>query len=416
MSPTRRAALVVVAVAFAATVVPVSLAVLALVAVLSAIVVDALSVRSRVAVTRTLAPVVSRGIASPVGIELDTAVRGTVEIRQPIPSALRLEPDTQRERLDAMLTPIRRGRYAVPVPVMRRTGPLGLGRWDRPAAMEPVEVAVFPDLVNARRLVLRVRKGRFGSAGRQARGPLGLGTEFELIREYAPDDDIRQVNWRATARVGRPMSNQYRIEQDRDLHCLIDAGRLMTAPVGDRSRIDVALDTMTALGLVADELGDRFGVVAFDSAVHHHLRPRRNGGGSAVRACFDLEARSVDSDYERAFQLVATAKRAMVVVVTDLLDESAAVSLLAGVPALTRRHAVVVATVRDPTLHEIMRRDPDSAVDVYEASVGAAVLAAQTRSAARLRAAGATVIEASPSALPAVCVDAYLSLKARARL
>src|SRR5207253_8103026 len=49
-----------------------------------------------------------------------------------------------------------------------------------------------------------------------ARGPLGLGTEFELIREYEPDDDIRQVNWRATARLGRPMSNQYRLEQDRE--------------------------------------------------------------------------------------------------------------------------------------------------------------------------------------------------------
>jgi uncharacterized protein (DUF58 family) len=416
MSPTRRGALVVAAIAVAATVVPVPVALLALVAALAAIVVDAVSVRAPVAVARTLAPVVSRGIGSPVDIVVDEPIRGRVEIRQPVPPAVRLEPDTQHERLDATLTPIRRGRYAMTAPVVRRTGPLGLGRWDRRSAMDDVEFAVFPDLVNARRLVLRVRKGRFGSAGRQARGPLGLGTEFELIREYAPDDDIRQVNWRATARVGRPMSNQYRVEQDRDLHCLLDAGRLMTAPVGDRSRIDVGLDVMTALGLVADELGDRFGVVAFDSEVQRRLPSRRNGGEAAVRACFDLEARSVDSDYERAFQLVAGTKRSMVIVVTDLLDESAAASLVAAVPTLARRHAVVVASVRDPLLHDIMRREPTSPVDVYEASVGAAVLAAQGRAATRLRAAGATVIEASPLALPAACVDAYLSLKARARL
>lgn len=416
MSPTRRAALVVAAVAIAATVVPVPLAFLAMVAVVTAIVVDALSVRDRLVVTRTLAPVVSRGIASDVDVVVDGAPRGSVEIRQPVPSAMRLVPDTQHERLDARLTPTRRGRYVMPAPVVRRTGPLGLGRWDRTADIADTELAVFPDLVNARRAVLRVRKGRFGSAGRQARGPLGLGTEFELIREYAPDDDIRQVNWRATARVGRPMSNQYRVEQDRDLHCLVDTGRLMTAPVGDRSRIDVALDTLTALGLVADELGDRFGVVAFDAEVHRHLPPRRNGGDAGVRACFDLEARSVDADYERAFQLVAGSKRSMMVVVTDLVDEAAAASLVAAAPTLVRRHAVVIASVQDPALRRIMAREPANAVDVYESSVGAAVLAAQTRTAARLRAAGATVIEASPTALPAACVEAYLSLKARARL
>ncbi|MDP1794536.1 MAG: DUF58 domain-containing protein [Acidimicrobiales bacterium] len=416
MSPTRRAALVVAAVAVAAVVVPVPIAVLVMLGVLAAIAVDAFSVRDRVLVTRTLAPVVSRGIASEVAVVVDGDPRGSIEIRQPVPTDIRLEPDTQDEQLEARLTPQRRGRYVVPAPVVRRTGPLGLGRWDRAAELDDSELAVFPDLVNARRLVLRVRKGRFGSAGRQARGPLGLGTEFELIREYAPDDDIRQVNWRATARVGRPMSNQYRVEQDRDLHCLVDTGRLMTAPVGDRSRIDVALDALTALGLVADELGDRFGVVAFDAEVHRHLPPRRNGGETAVRACFDLEARSVDTDYERAFQLVAGTKRSMMVLVTDLLDESAASSLVAAMPTLVRRHAVVVASVQDPALRSVMQRDPSSAVDVYEASVGAAVLAAKARTAARLRASGATVIEASPTALPAACVDAYLSLKSRARL
>ena len=83
---------------------------------------------------------------------------------------------------------------------------------------------MYPDLLAARRLALSVRQGRFRDQGISARGPLGLGTEFELVRDYLPDDDIRQVNWRATARLGRPMSNQYRIEQDRDVIVVVDAG------------------------------------------------------------------------------------------------------------------------------------------------------------------------------------------------
>src|SRR5207247_1324729 len=111
-------------------------------------------------------------------------------------------------------------------------GPLGLAAWYRRGG-GPAEVLVYPDLPAAWRLVLAVRQGRFTDPGRLTRGPLGLGTDFESIRDYLPDDDIRQVNWRATARLGRPMSNQYRVEQDRDVVCMLAAGRLMATPLGD---------------------------------------------------------------------------------------------------------------------------------------------------------------------------------------
>src|SRR4029079_2320303 len=94
-------------------------------------------------------------------------------------------------------------------------------------------------------------------------GPLGLGTEFESIRDYVPDDDFRQVNWRATARLGRPMSNQYRIERDRDVVCVVDCGRLMAAPFADRTRLDAALDAAVAVAAVADVVGHPCGTNAF---------------------------------------------------------------------------------------------------------------------------------------------------------
>ncbi len=416
MSVTRRTAVMLAAVAVGAVFVPAPVALLAVIAIVVASVLDAIAARGQVAVRRVVPPVASRGVASPLTISVTDRFAGSFAVRQPTPAGLRLAPDEAAGGLDAVLVPRRRGRYTLPPPVIRRIGPLGLGRWDRTTTAPPVELVVFPDLVAARAVVDRVRRGRFGNAGRQARGPLGLGTEFELIREYAPDDDIRQVNWRATARAGRPMSNQYRVEQDRDVVCLVDLGRLMAAPVGDRSRLDVALDAMTAMGLVADDLGDRFGVVAFDDAVRRRVTPRRNGGAAAVRACFDVEPRSVDADYRAAYNEVGGTKRALVTVLTDLLDEAAVASLVAAVPTLARRHAVVVASVRDPDLTTILRRAPAIAFEVYEAAVAADVVAARDRAGARLRAEGATVVEASPDALGRACVDAYLNLKAKARL
>jgi uncharacterized protein (DUF58 family) len=265
-------------------------------------------------------------------------------------------------------------------------------------------------------VVLAVRHGRFRDPGRRPQGPLGLGTEFELIRDYSPDDDIRQVNWRATARVGRPMSNQYRVEQDREVLCLIDAGRLMTSPVLDRSRLDVALDAVTAVALVADELGDRCGALAFDREVRRDIRSRRGGGATVVRSLFDLEPRPVDSDFELAFRIVGAKKRALVLVFTDLLEESAAMPLLGAVPVLSRRHAVVVASARDPELERVARGEPATPFDVYAASVAVEVLAQRRAVVRRLRNAGAEVVEASPGELGHACVGAYLRLKGRARL
>jgi uncharacterized protein (DUF58 family) len=276
-------------------------------------------------------------------------------------------------------------------------------------------VLVYPDLPAARRLAADVRKGRFRDDGLRRLGPLGLGTEFESVREYSPDDDVRQVNWRVTARLGRPMSNQYRIERDRDVICVVDCGRLMAAPFADRTRLDAALDAVVAVAAVADVLGDRSGGIAFDAEVRRSLPPRRAGAIDLVHAFYDLEPRPVESDYELAFQQVGGAKRALVLVFTDLLEESAARPLVDALPVLAKRHAVAVASAADSDLEAMIRTDPSSAGDVYRAAIALDVLDARERVAAELRGAGAIVIEADPKQLGAACVRAYLRAKSVAR-
>jgi uncharacterized protein (DUF58 family) len=113
---------------------------------------------------------------------------------------------------------------------------------------------------------------------------------------------------------------------------------------------------------------------------------------------------------------VSGGKRGLVIVFTDLVDEAAARSLLASVPILTRRHAVIVASVTDPDLRDAMVRQPVSTRDVYGTAIALDVLAARTRVSARLRGSGAVVLEAAPNRLADACVAAYLRLKARARL
>jgi len=415
LSPTPRAAGLLGLVAVSALVLPFWLVVAGGVALAVAMAVDFRAVRRRPEVERKLPSALSRGVGVPLAVDAFASGVGGIRIRQASPPALELSQAESEGALRARLTPLRRGRHRLPPVAVRIEGPLGLASRYLHDGQE-AELLVYPDLPAARRLALAVRHGFLRDPGLRARGPLGLGTDFESIRDYQPDDDVRQVNWRATARLGRPMSNQYRVEKDRDVICLIDCGRLMAAALGGRSRLDAALDAAAAVALVADELGDRCGALAFDDRIRRLVAPRRYGAQAVIRHIFDVDASSSDSDYELAFRSVEGAKRALVLVLTDLIEETAARPLVEAVPVLARRHAVTVASAEDPDLNRAVRSLPDEPRDAYRMAVALDVLAARSRATALLRGTGATVVEAPPAELGVTCVRAYLQAKARARL
>jgi uncharacterized protein (DUF58 family) len=413
VTPTPRAAVVLAGIALSLVVLPVPVAVLLAIALAAGFVVDAWLVHTPPLVERSVPERLARGVPATLSLAADQPAR--VKLRQPVPPDLTITPAQGDGALTgAIVVAKRRGRHVLPRPVARRTGPLGLAAWTHEVG-DTTELLVYPDLPAARRIASSVRTGRFRDEGLRRRGPLGLGTEFESVRDYSPDDDIRQVNWRATARLGRPMSNQYRVERDRDVVCVVDCGRLMSAPFADRTRLDAALDAVVAVAAVADVLGDRCGVIAFAGDVIRALPPRRAGARDVVTTVFDLEPRAEESDYELAFARIRGVKRAFVLVLTDLLEEAAAQPLVEALPVVARRHAVAVAGAADPDLDAAIRSQPHVPGDVYRTAVALDVLAARARAAARLRRAGAIVVEAPPSVLAGACVRAYLRAKWTAR-
>lgn len=416
MTPTARAAGALAVIAVAALFVPAVATLVLVVIAVAAVAVDAVITRRRIRVRRTLPRVIARGVPARLVVEHDLPVDAQVEIRQAQPPDVTVTPSTGHRVLEAQVVAHRRGVMELPPVAARRTGPLGFARTTFEGA-GTADLLVYPDVFAAHRMVAALRQGRFRDPGLRTRGPLGLGTEFESIRDYQPDDDIRQINWTATARTGRPMSNIYRVEQDRDVICMLDAGRLMFAPIDGRTtRLDVCVDAITMVALVADELGDRCGVTVFDEEIRRQLSPRRNGGRSVVGTVVDVEPRPVESDHDLAFRSVGRAKRALVIVFTDLLDEAAARSLTDAVPLLARRHAVVVASVRDPDVEAAVNRPLTNPSGLYGSAVAIDALEARTRVTARLRHSGAEVVDAPASRLGDACVGAYLRLKARARL
>jgi uncharacterized protein (DUF58 family) len=422
MAPTPRTGLLLLGIALTPLAglllrvpVPIGLVYAAFVVVVVAATVDAVSSRRHPTATRRLPDVISRGVPADLSVDVQGPQTARCRVRQPVPPDVHVDPPVGRRGLDTRLVAERRGRHVLPPAAMRVVGPLRLGMSTK-AVGEPVEFDVYPDLPAARRLAASVRSGLFRTEGLRSRGPLGLGTEFETLRDYVEGDDIRQVNWLASARLQRPLVNEFRIEQERDVIVVLDAGRLMSAPIGRMTRLDAAVDVAAAMASVSQVLGDRVGVVAFDAAIRVDLPPRRRGADAVARAVFDLEPSQVDSDYRGVFEHIAGRKRAFVLVLTDLLDPAAARPLVAAMPILAGRHVVTVASVADPDIEDALRTVPVDLEGAARAAAAADVVAARAEALRLVRHRAGRVVEQPPDRLSAACVGVYLRAKAAARV
>src|SRR5262249_11923195 len=158
-----------------------------------------------------------------------------------------------------------------------------------------------------------IRASHILEGGTRSRRSLGLGTEFDSLRDYHPDDDPRRINWRATARAGRPISHEFRVEQDRPVVLLLDTGRRLTAPRPSTSpdggvvtvtRLEVAFGAAVALAQAVTRLGDRVGVIAYDREIRTRLPARRRDVPAVLDLLVDLHPRPVESDHLLAFAAV----------------------------------------------------------------------------------------------------------------
>lgn len=432
-----RAAGAVVAAAGLVLLLPVA-GVVAAVAVLAAVVVDALrgTDPSAVPVSREAPRVVPLDgeaeiawvVANPGRRRLDVAVADA------LPPSLGAErrrvelriPPGGRARAATTIRPGRRGDVALSDVTVRTTGPWGLGSRQHTRRL-PDRVEVHPSFRSRREAELRLTRQRLLEVGlRSARGR-GTGTEFDALRDYVPGDAVRRVDWAATARTGRPIVRTYRAERNQTVLALLDTGRTTAATVAGVPRLDHAMDAVMALTTAATRLGDRVGLLAFGAQPRGTVPPSRGGNQlrRVVRAMYALEPELAESDYRAAFRhaLAAFPRRALLVLFTELADEAVAETLVPALPLVLREHVLVVASVQDP---EILRWRTTVAGDgsgrtapVEEAYLAAAAGAAQRRrerTAGYLRGLGVRVVDEPPGRLAGALVDAYLDLKARGRV
>jgi uncharacterized protein (DUF58 family) len=246
----------------------------------------------------------------------------------------------------------------------------------------------------------------------------GQGSEFDSLREYVLGDDVRAIDWRATARAGDVVVRTWRPERDRHVVLVIDTGRTSAARIGDTPRLDAALDASLLLAAVAARAGDRVALVAGDVTIRARLAPTGGSGvlPALVAALTPLEPTLIETDPQALISEVRrrTSQRALVIVFGALDAGSADSTLLPVAAALAARHQVVVASVADPRLNELAHAR-DSVSDLYTAGAAELALAHRRSVAAELARLGVRVVDVAVDLFASRVTDAYLDERSRHR-
>ncbi|MFI0417795.1 DUF58 domain-containing protein [Spongiactinospora sp. 9N601] len=350
-------------------------------------------------------------------------------------------PGGESRRLTLTLSPTRRGdREAVKVTV-RALGPLGVAA-RQGSHLVPWTVRVLPPFLSRKHLPARLARLR-ELEGVHPALVRGQGTEFDSLREYVVGDDVRSIDWRATARRHDVVVRTWRPERDRRVLIVLDtgrtsAGRVGAAPVplagavartgeavqGDLvppgwPRLDWSMDAALLLAALAARAGDRVDFLAYDRAVRAWV----SGAGrtellsALVNVMAPIEAELVEADAAGmvAAVLARAKRRCLVVVLTDLNSASLEEGLLPVLPRLSSRHLVLLAAVSDPRV-AAMAASRGTAEQVYDAAAAEHLTGDRRAITARLRHHGVEVVDAPPDEIAPTLADAYLTLKATGRL
>jgi uncharacterized protein (DUF58 family) len=352
----------------------------------------------------------------------------SIEVREAVPAPFRDGPAPRRRITipaggqtveELSLAPRHRGRATAGDLWLRIGGPMGLARVQTRRSLAWT-ATVFPDLTEAALRALPTRRQRRREAGLRNVRHLGEGRVFETLREWVPGDDTRSIDWKATARRGKTMARQYEDERRQQILIMLDAGRLLTAEIDGRARLESAIDAALQLAYSAAEHDDDVGLVVFADTVQHYLPPAR--GRRALRGILEalalVEGKLVEPDYPAVFALLAARnrKRAMVVLLTDVIDRTASDALLAQTGTLRPRHLPVAVTIRDPSLERAATAHADTPAEAFERAAAEELLTARAEAIAQMRGRGVMVVDVPPAQAARSIVEQYQVLKRKGLL
>jgi len=312
------------------------------------------------------------------------------------------------------LVPEKRGSYSFGSVHLNCRGVLGLvsRRFSYPLQEE---IAVYPNLQPLKKYRLRARKDHLLDAEDRAHQVPGVGTDFQGLREYTTDDEFRKINWNATARMHKLITNTYDMEKSQNILLAIDVGRVMMGEAGGMSKLDHAIQAALVLAQVAMDKGDKVGLLVFHHEVKAFIKPDKGKGQmeKILQTLYRLQPEYYESDFREmvAYLGAYQRKRSLVCIFSQLTDEESGKELASVLGLLRERHAVLYVSLLNPGLRKIVDGPDMQLTDIYQKAAAVYRLKTERETSERLLRMGIPNILAEPEGLTPQTVNRYLLMK-----
>jgi uncharacterized protein (DUF58 family) len=353
---------------------------------------------------------------APIPVRVDMIDDIPASLRRELPEGRAEIGPGDRARVEYDISPAERGDLRLGAVSVRVRSPWAIAeRWLTAAAQQTVRV--FPDLVDARRQSMFLLRSRTVSLEKRRSRSVGLGRDFESLRDYQPGDERRDICWTVTARRSKPVTKVYQPERSQAVWIIVDGGRLLRARVGDRTKLDGVVNAALGLAEVASAAGDRVGLLTYGRRIHTRLAPGR--GGAHLRTIVDalatVPAERAEADHSAAAAAVMAAQkqRALVVWLTDVAETAGIPDVVENAARLSPQHLVLFGVMKPTELTEIARAAPGNEEEMYRFLAIQEMLDRREVLLRGLRQRGVLVLEIDPLVPTALLIDQYLTVKER---
>ena len=325
-------------------------------------------------------------------------------------------PEWKQERISYSVKPRKRG--ASEMPAVHLRFPTRLGLWIRHQERPLVTpIRIYPDIRAVYRYELMAQQNRLAEIGvRNIRMP-GQGREFERLREFRYGDELRHIDWKATARQQTLISREFNVERNQNIVIMVDCGRFMRNETDGISYLDRALNSAIMLSYIALGQGDNVSLMAFSNRIERFIRPVRGKPGiqNILRSTYDIQASPHTADYSLALEYLTMVqrKRALVILITFVTDELQLRVIGDSLRLRSLPYLPMCVLLQDVGLRSMADRVAETDLDAFHTAAAAQILTGQAHEAARLREEGILLIDTPPELLTERLINEYLSVKMR---
>lgn len=321
-----------------------------------------------------------------------------------------------KKTLEYNLHPVKRGEYNFGALNIFAVSPIGFVQKRYKFSQDAV-VPVYPSFLQMKKYELLAISNHLTDSGIKKIRKIGNNSEFERIKEYVAGDELRTINWKATARKGKLMTNQYQDEKAQQVYSLIDMGRIMKMPFEKLSLLDYAINTSLVISNIAMIKYDKAGIITFSNKVQTILPADRKGGQlpKILELLYNQKTGYLESDFQRLYTAVKSKinQRSLLLLYTNFESLSGLQRQIRYLKMLAKNHLLVVIFFKNTELEKFVMKPALTTEEVYNKTIAEKFIYEKKLIIKELERYGIQSIYTEPAKLSVNTINKYLELKSR---